>query len=506
MNTLFSYLAQFWSKVLGLILLPVIVRGLGEASYGLYALVIVVIGYYALLDLGISSAVTKYVSEHNARGEYDSINRLASSSLQAHVLLGVIGSLLIVILAKFLLPTLDVPEGLLRTARIVVYVSAVQFLVNISGSVFSGILSGLQRIDLLNKISILSNTATISTTALLAALGFGLVPIVILNLFWNLATIAANAFWAKRALPSLRINFGSCDLGYLRRIISFGVWTFVIQAGTIIHFTTDRLLIGFLLPISFVTYYVVAVKLAEIIRSVPMPVVGVLFPAVSDLKAKGEVSAISEILLRGTRYVLSMSIPISVFLFLFSRQILAIWMGPEYGQSSGLVLMLFASAYLVNTLTFVNTSVLFGLGIHRLMAIYCVASSAINLGLDLILIPRMGIHGAAAASLAAFLATNPALVVHSGRALGVSVREILRAIRPPVLSGVLAGLAGYLLLRVFHPTGWTGLILSAVSLLVVYYGSLALGGGFDERDRAVLRKFMEVALRSTPLRALVGHR
>jgi O-antigen/teichoic acid export membrane protein len=505
-NTLFSYISQFWYKALSLILLPIIVSGLGKESYGLYTLVVVVIGYYALMDLGISSAVVKYVSEYNAKGQYEEINTLVSTSLQAHFVLGVLGCVFILSLTGLIVAGLDVPVDLRHTARIVLYVSAVQFLLSITTSVFTGILNGLQRIDLVNKISILFNTVMVSSIALLARFGYGLVSVVLLSFFCNLAAILTTAYFAKRTLPTLRVALKSYDLPYVRRVISFGMWTFVIQAGTLIHFTTDRLLIGLFFPISFVTYFAVAVKLAEIIRSVPMPVVGVLFPAVSDLKARGEESAISEILLRGTKYVLSLSIPISIFLFVFSRNILSIWMGPEYGQSSGLVLMLFAAGYLLNTLTFVNTSVLLGLGAHRLMALYCIAGSSLNLGLDLALIPRWGINGAAIASLMAFLLTNPALAVHSMRNLGIGRADIMRTFRKPMLCGVLTVPAAYLYASHFRPGGWPGLIAGALVLAVVYYGSFVLAGGFDNRDRLVLRKFIEVSLKSTPLRTLIERR
>lgn len=505
-NVFFSYLGQLWSKVINLVLLPIIVVGLGNTSYGLYTFVIVLIGYYALLDLGISSAVIKYVSEYNAKGEYKEINRLVSTSLQAHFTLGTVGCLLIIFLARFVIKAVNIPPELEQTGRTVLYICAVQFLVNITGSVFSGILSGLQKIGTLNKISILLSTVTVSSIAILAKLGYGLVPIVLLNFFYNLLAVFGTAYFAKRAIPGLKLHLKSLDVSYLKNIVSFGIWTFVIQAGTLIHFTTDRILIGLFSPITYLTYYVVAVKLAEIIRTVPMPVVGVLFPAVSDLKAKGEESAIREIFFRGTKYVISLSIPISIVLFLFSGEILGFWMGPKFAESSSFVLMLFALGYFLNTITFINTSVLFGLGLHRLMAIYCIFSSSINLGLDILLIPRLGISGAATASLVAFLLTNPALVFHSMRVSKIDVRGLLRSVKKPLLSGVLAIFIAYGLKRFFPPTGVLELILSAALVVTVYYAFLLLAGGFDERDRYLFKKFIEVSLKSTPLRCLIERR
>jgi O-antigen/teichoic acid export membrane protein len=505
-NTIFNYLGQFWYKALNLVLLPVVVSGLGNDSYGLYTLVAVVIGYYALLDLGINSAIVKYVSEHNAKGEREEINRVVSTSLQAYLLLGIIGCLLIVFLSRFILAGVKMPLDLHRTARIVLAISAFQFLVNITGSVFAGVLNGLQRIDVLNKVSIVFNTLMVVSMAILAKLGYGLIPIVSLNFVFNIGIIAANAYFASRAMPGLTINLRLIYPAKFRKILSYGTWTFIIQAGTLIHLTTDRFLIGLFLPISFVTYYVVAVKLADVIRAVPMPVVGVLFPAVADLKAKGEKRAIREIFLRGTKYVLMLSIPVSVVLFIFSREILKAWMGPQFADESSVVLMLTAAGYFLNTLTFVNTSVLFGLGAHRLMAIYSIFSSILNFVLALILIPRMGINGAALASFVAFLLTNPVLVVHSMRVFNVKLDDLLKTLRQTLVAGALMVILTFWVLKKVHPAGWLSLIICAVFLVLFYYAVLAIARGFDERDRYVLRKLVEAGLKSTPLKFLTEHR
>ena len=505
-NTFFNYLGQIWYKLLNLVLLPIIVAGLGKEGYGLYTFVVVIIGYYALLDLGIGSAVVKYISEYNANQKYEEINQLVSTSLKVHFFLGTIGCLLIIFLGRFIVAAVEIPPQLVQTARTIIYISAFQFALNLTTSTFSGILKGLQRIDLLNKISIVLSTLTISSIAILARLGYGLVPIIFLNLLYNLIGIVVTAYFAKRTIPSLKVSLRFRHLPYLKTIVSFGVWSFVGQAGTLIHLTTDRLLIGLFLPMAWVTYYTVAVKLAGIIRSAPMPLVGVFFPAVSDLKARGEESAIREIFLRGTKYVLSLSLPISLVLFTFSREILASWMGAKFVVSSSYVLILFVLGYFLSTLTFINTSVLFGLGLHRLIAIYCVFSSSINLVLDLLLIPRLGINGAAIASVVAFLVTSPALLLHSTSILKIRASELLRAVKQPIVSGLLVALIAYGLRRLFPTTNLLQLILSGTFILACYYGLLMIMGGFDAKDRWVFRKFAETILKSTPLRSVIDSR
>ena len=47
-----------------------VVETLGDSSYGIYALVGTVIGYFALLDLGLGNAVVKYVAEYSGQKDF----------------------------------------------------------------------------------------------------------------------------------------------------------------------------------------------------------------------------------------------------------------------------------------------------------------------------------------------------------------------------------------------------------------------------------------------------
>ena len=56
-------LAQAWTALLGLIALPILVRGLGAERYGLLALSLALIGFAAVADLGVGRAASKYIAE-----------------------------------------------------------------------------------------------------------------------------------------------------------------------------------------------------------------------------------------------------------------------------------------------------------------------------------------------------------------------------------------------------------------------------------------------------------
>ena len=68
-NVTASYISKFADLLIALLLIPFMVANLGDTDYGLWILVGSVVAYGSLLDFGVGSAVTKYISEYRARGD-----------------------------------------------------------------------------------------------------------------------------------------------------------------------------------------------------------------------------------------------------------------------------------------------------------------------------------------------------------------------------------------------------------------------------------------------------
>src|SRR6266498_3461634 len=98
-NILFSLLGFAWSIFLVLVVTPFIVRGLGEAAYGVWALVGNVVSYMAVFN-SLQTAGTKYLAEYIALNNYDSIRKLKGTSLIFNLSIGALGGLAILLFAE----------------------------------------------------------------------------------------------------------------------------------------------------------------------------------------------------------------------------------------------------------------------------------------------------------------------------------------------------------------------------------------------------------------------
>ena len=67
--------------IVSFFMMPFLVHSLGNRWYGFWALAGSILGYYGLLDLGLSSAVTRFVSQAFGQKRHDEINILVNSAI-----------------------------------------------------------------------------------------------------------------------------------------------------------------------------------------------------------------------------------------------------------------------------------------------------------------------------------------------------------------------------------------------------------------------------------------
>ena len=81
-----------------LVMAPLIVHALGDYDYGIWEIIMAVVGYMGVLDLGIKPAITRYVARYHAMGDAESLRKVYCTSL---VFMGALGLLGMVVLASW---------------------------------------------------------------------------------------------------------------------------------------------------------------------------------------------------------------------------------------------------------------------------------------------------------------------------------------------------------------------------------------------------------------------
>lgn len=490
-NSIAGFISFVWPIALYLAATPYIVFKLGKDEFGILSLVTVVLGFFALLDMGFSSASMKYVSEYHAKKDLQTTNHIVRVSISVYLVMGVIGALAIALLTNTIVTRiLRIPAELVNVARFAFYVASFGFVANTMTIVFSSIPKALQRYDISTKISILVSTGTILLTVIALHFGYRLREVVIVNLSMSLVGVFCFVVVSKRLMPGLSLAL-SFERTAFKRLFFFGGYSFINEICGKAWFQFDRLIIGAMMGTSYVTYYVVPATLATRIHGLVSSITNVLFPLSSDLVATNQMARLKQVYLRATKYTLVLSTAISLPLFALSHTILSLWMGAEFAKNSSYVMSLLALSYCLVSMAVIPYYFFNGLNKPQVNAFYGVINGVANVTSCLLLVPRLGLKGAAISSLIG-IASLPAFIYHITRAMDLNMRELLRTIYLKIIA---AGAAELIITRLLSNviTSLPSLLLlypvCVISFVLVLYGLRY----FDEEDRIILRRLRQTA-------------
>ena len=152
---------------------------------------------------------------------------------------------------------------------------------------------------------------------------------------------------------------------------------------------------GILTSTAAVGFYNIAWSLHVATYSLISALGQVLFPTFSHLQGLGRREQSSRVIVQATWSLGILSAGLYVPLFVFAKDLLMLWVGPEVANPAYGVLRVLAVAGLVASLFIVSNFYLMGIGMTKWLAWLAFAQGAITLLVSLILIPSLGLHGAA---------------------------------------------------------------------------------------------------------------
>lgn len=484
-NTLLNVFAQLVPVVVGLVTVPLIVRGLGKERFGLLSLAWAFLGYSVVLEMGLGRAITKFVAEALGRGRQDEIPALLWTAAVAQAVLGVLGALIAGASVPIMVErVLHIPPSLGGEARATFYLLIFSIPVVLLTNTLLGVLEAAQRFDLVNAVRVPSSISVFVMP--LVGMAFDLRLPGIMGLIWGTRALVlvASAAILLRIFPVLRKV--SVTVSAFRRLLRFGSWVTVTDLIGPLFKYSDRFFIGLFLPVSSVAYYTVSYEIAVRLWVIPTSLTMTLFPAFSALQGVGDRQKTEVLAARSVKYILLTLGVVAVTVAGFADRLLQVWVGHDFAAEGAVVLQVLSCAILINSLAGVPYTLLRATGRPDIPAKFHLAEILPYLALLWTLVRKWGIIGASVAFLV--LVTLDAIL------LFVAVFTVCR-ISPRLLTSGLP--RGGLILLVTASLAWGLRMLGRGLPVVVQTVCAALLLGFcawliwivalDREDRDLIR-------------------
>jgi O-antigen/teichoic acid export membrane protein len=348
-STLWNFGASIASILIALVSVPILIKYLGAERFGVISLVWVVEGQFSLFDLGLSRALTKLVAEKLGISREMDIPAIFWSALLMMGVAGVVAGILLRALSPWLVHSiLKVPANIQPETLTSFYLVALSLPVVISSAGLRGYLEAHQRFDLISSVRVPISILSYLVPLLVLPFSKTLVPVIVVLISGRFLAWAIHLSLCFRVSPALRKNM-TVEGAPLRYMFSFGGWMTVTNVVSPIMVNLDRFLIGALISMSAVAYYVTPYEAVTKLWIIPSALSGVLFPAFATALGQDRNRA-ALLFEKAVTYTFLSLFPVIVGVLALGHFGLQIWLGAAFAQKCSLVLSFLAIGVFANSL------------------------------------------------------------------------------------------------------------------------------------------------------------
>lgn len=391
-NTAYNMAGSILPIAVTLVTVPLYLHQIGQARYGLLAIVWLILGYFSIFDMGLSRATANLTAKWREQPAEDR-QSLFWTALSMNALFGLLGGVLFWLLGGLLLEdVVKMPPALrAEVTSTLPWITLAIPLITVSG-VLTGTLEGNNRFLTVNVISVVGSVM------------FAVVPLVIAfawshSLVWLIpAAVLTRAIFAVpllvftlRILPRPGIVRPSPVIA--RKLIGYGGWVMVTNVLGPVLEAADRMLIATVLGVTAVTAYTIPFNLADRLRIIPRALGRTLFPHLSTLDAD-MAKRTSQVNVRALGKVMALMVSLAILgLHLF----FSLWIKPDFAEQSAPVGEILLVGLWINGIAFLPFSLLQSQGRPDLTAKFHALELIPFLGILWIGMQWLGLEGAALA-------------------------------------------------------------------------------------------------------------
>ena len=335
-----------------LVAIPLLIQGLGESRFGILALGWLVTGYFALFDLGVGRSAIRQIVAHGGSPSERRAD-IFRTSLTLHALLGLLGGVLLGILAPWLASTaLAIPLALATEAEYAFLWLAASVPALVLASAYRTALEADQRFDLVNAVRLPASVANFLMPLAILPLTTRVDLVIAVIVVTRWLVLLAYYLLVARSVKGLRP--GRFDRTQANTLLREGGWMTVSTLVAPLILATDRLVIATYGSLASLTYYVVAYEVITKLWILSASLLAAAYPQMTILK-NAELRQLGD---QSLWWLLRTTTPLAIGAILLAGPGLTAWAGEHIADQATLVLQLLAVGVWLNVLAQVPQTLL----------------------------------------------------------------------------------------------------------------------------------------------------
>jgi O-antigen/teichoic acid export membrane protein len=389
------FIGTLLSKVVTYLYRVILAKNFGQEDYGLFSLAVIVINLcIAVLSLGLQSGLVRYIPLYLGKKENEKIKSIVRFCLNLTLITSFIGAGLLFFFSDTIAVTFFHNSELTMFLKLfAVFIPIILF-----SGLFHCILLAYEKVGWYSFIgNILTPLSQLLILLLFIFLGLGTETI---PLSYNMAflfVLLTSFLVCKFGIKDL---FGKPNLKkeeikeVNKKLISYS-WP-IIFSGLVSYLfaTVDSFLIGYFKPISYVGIYNAAVPISVFLLIAPTLFLQLFLPIITKEYAKNNIQLISKLSKQLGKWIFIFNLPLLIIMLLFPGAVINLLFGAEYLQAETSLRFLSIGIFFYSLFQ-ISENLLSMAGKSKRILINLIIAVIVSIGLNLFLIPRYGIDGAA---------------------------------------------------------------------------------------------------------------
>lgn len=389
--------SRLLSLAFGVISTIFIVRWLGPDEYGYLPLISSILGIAMIFgDAGLGPGTSYYLAQHQGNPQHCKGILFKALKLRILVLLPI--CLLFICMmpyAAFVLKAPLIKGGLIAIAGGL-------FFVQIMSRWLGKAYEGLGQADRLGRFKVFTSWLSPLSQLLLVFLGFGVPGAIGGQAFGNAVVVAILLIlllkqYTKNKVTNSRDN---CPVS-CAQIIRYALPLMIIHASFFIYMQSDILILNYFTSIENVSYYGLIAQLVVLIQIPALSFGNSTAPLVLSA-GKESFDKASVLVRQSIKYIVIFYAPVVLFLFILAEPIITTVFSEDYLPSAGILRIYTPFIFCFAISGFVSLALDYS-GKARTRMVFVSTSAIINVALNLWLIPKFGMVGAAWATQATYV-------------------------------------------------------------------------------------------------------
>ncbi len=464
--------AQTIASLQGLILLPIMAKTFGAYGYGVWAqIVITILLVQPFIMLGLDSAILRFLSSKGKKEIFQGVITVLSVVL----ITGLVASLALFLSSNFLAITLlrdESAAAIFRVASPLLILGALNGIILGSFRVFA-------QIKKYAVILLLQTFLEIGLISFFVLSGYGLKGAVISLIITRIITLFVGLYFVISYA-----GFSRPDFSILRPYLSYGLPLVPTVIFGFIVSSSDRYVIGFFMGAEKVGIYSAAYGIGSIILMFSAYITYILRPTVYNLFDKKKDDEVKIYLSYALKYLLMFSIPSVFGLFILAKPLLTNLTTTEFISEGEFIIPIVAISIVYHAVAMIFGMVILFYKRSKLFASVFGFAAALNLGLNIIFVPRWGVIGAAITTFVAYyiLAIIVWYISYKQMKFEIQLGFIAKAI--------IASIASTFVIWLYKPTELIEIFALILISAIVYFSLLFLLKGFGKKELAIIREII----------------